>query len=239
MATAEAGSGSGGSSGARPDVEVQREELRSLMTTNLRAGESWYLVDMSWFRKWKKYVGFNSWERDGAGDPSRFPGPVDNSGLFSDPETQTLKERLVSALHFVLVPPEGWNKLVMWYGCMEGQQPIVRKVVEYGRFSKHLEVEVYLLELKLCVCGDFDNLISRHFSQADTIGTIEKEIRKVFNIPDAKAARLWCRYGPHTYGRLKKLDKTVQDVGLRQGQIVVIEVKSEDGTWPGYRTQGI
>lgn len=48
--------------------------------------------------------------------------------LLLDPETQTLKERLVSALHFVLVPPEGWNKLVMWYGCMEGQQPIVRKV---------------------------------------------------------------------------------------------------------------
>lgn len=42
-----------------------------------------YLVDSRWFKQWKKYVGFDSWDMFGAGDPSLFPGPVDNSGLFS------------------------------------------------------------------------------------------------------------------------------------------------------------
>lgn len=48
--------------------------------------------------------------------------------LFSDPESQTLKEHLIDELDYVLVPTEAWNKLLNWYGCVEGQQPIVRKV---------------------------------------------------------------------------------------------------------------
>ena len=47
---------------------------------------------------------------------------------FSDPESQTLKEHLIDELDYVLVPAEAWNKLLNWYGCVEGQQPIVRKV---------------------------------------------------------------------------------------------------------------
>lgn len=42
-----------------------------------------YLVDICWFKQWKKFVGFDSWDMFGVGDPSLFPGPVDNSGLFS------------------------------------------------------------------------------------------------------------------------------------------------------------
>lgn len=45
-----------------------------------------------------------------------------------DPETQSLKEHLIDELDYVLVPTEAWNRLVRWYGCIDGQQPIVRKV---------------------------------------------------------------------------------------------------------------
>ncbi|XP_071611894.1 ubiquitin carboxyl-terminal hydrolase 4 isoform X1 [Heliangelus exortis] len=234
MAAAEGGgSGSGSGGEGRADTTVQRAELGPLLAMALRPGESWYLVDSRWFKQWKKYVGFDSWDMFGAGDPSLYPGPVDNSGLFSDPETQSLKENLIDELDYVLVPTEAWNKLVTWYGCIEGQQPIVRKVVEYGLFVKHYKVEVYLLELKLCESSDPDNVISCHFSKADTLATIEKEMRKLFNISDEKETRLWNRYMSNTYEQLSKLDSTVQDAGLYQGQVVVIDVKSEDGTWPG------
>ncbi|XP_061864602.1 ubiquitin carboxyl-terminal hydrolase 4 isoform X2 [Colius striatus] len=228
MAAAEGGGG-----GARPDTAVQRAELGPLLAMALRPGESWYLVDSRWFKQWKKYVGFDSWDMFGAGDPCLFPGPIDNSGLFGDPETQILKEHLIDELDYVLVPTEAWNKLVAWYGCIDGQQPIVRKVVEYGLFVKHYKVEVYLLELKLCECSDPDNVISCHFSKADTVATIEKEMRKLFNIPAEKETRLWNRYMSNTYEQLSKMDSTVQDAGLYQGQVVLIEVKNEDGTWPG------
>lgn len=42
--------------------------------------------------------------------------------------------------------------------------------MEYGLFVKHCKVEVYLLELKLCEHSDPNNVLSCHFSKADTIG---------------------------------------------------------------------
>uniref|UniRef100_A0A8D3CLR7 Ubiquitin carboxyl-terminal hydrolase n=1 Tax=Scophthalmus maximus TaxID=52904 RepID=A0A8D3CLR7_SCOMX len=191
-----------------------------------------YLIDSRWFKQWKKYVGFDSWDMYNVGERSLYPGPIDNSGLFSDQETQALKEHLIDELDYVLVPTEAWNKLVSWYGCLEDQRPIARKVVEHGMFVKHCKVEVYLLELNLCENDNMDNVVTRHFSKADTIDTIEKEMRMLFNIPSEKETRLWNKYMSNTYEQLNKPDSTVQDAGLFQGQVLVIERKNEDGTWP-------
>lgn len=54
-----------------------------------------------------------------------------------DPESQSLKEHLIDELDYVLVPTEAWNKLVAWYGCIDGQQPIVRKVSMAESTSPH------------------------------------------------------------------------------------------------------
>uniref|UniRef100_A0A8C4M2N9 Ubiquitin carboxyl-terminal hydrolase 4 n=1 Tax=Equus asinus asinus TaxID=83772 RepID=A0A8C4M2N9_EQUAS len=209
----------GGGCCERPDAETQKSELGALMRTTLQRGAQWYLIDSRWFKQWKKYVGFDSWDMYNVGEHNLFPGPIDNSGLFSDPESQTLKEHLIDELDYVLVPTEAWNKLLNWYGCVEGQQPIVRKVVEHGLFVKHCKVEVYLLELKLCENSDPTNVLSCHFSKADTIATIEKEMRKLFNIPAERETRLWNKYMSNTYEQLSKLDNTVQDAGLYQGQV--------------------
>lgn len=47
------------------------------------------------------------------------------------------------------------------------------QVVEQGMFVKHCKVEVYLTELKLCEDSNMDNVITRRFSKADTIGGSE------------------------------------------------------------------
>uniref|UniRef100_A0A3Q0T0G3 Ubiquitin carboxyl-terminal hydrolase 4 n=1 Tax=Amphilophus citrinellus TaxID=61819 RepID=A0A3Q0T0G3_AMPCI len=215
-----------------PSTESQKQTIGSLLKTTLRKGDEWYLIDSRWFKQWKKYVGFDSWDMYNVGERSLYPGPIDNSGLFSDQETQALKEHLIDELDYVLVPTEAWNKLVSWYGCLEGQRPIVRKVVEHGMFVKHCKVEVYLLELNLCENDNMDNVVTRHFSKADTIDTIEKEMRTLFNIPSEEETRLWNKYMSNTYEQLNKPDSTVQDAGLFQGQVLVIERKNEDGTWP-------
>ncbi|MGH0174594.1 UNVERIFIED_CONTAM: hypothetical protein FKN15_002093 [Acipenser sinensis] len=154
------------------------------------------------------------------------------SGFVTNPEKQTLKEHLIDELDYVLVPTEAWHKLMSWYGCVEGQRPIVRKVVEHGMFVKHCKVEVYLLELNLCENDNMDDLVKRHFSKADTIDTVEKDMRALFNISADKEIRLWNKYMSNTYEQLNKPDSTVQDAGLFQGQVLVIEKKNEDGTWP-------
>ncbi|RXN00213.1 Ubiquitin carboxyl-terminal hydrolase 15 [Acipenser ruthenus] len=149
-----------------------------------------------------------------------------------DGDFLSLKEHLIDELDYILVPTEGWNKLVSWYGLTENQEPVARKVVEQGMFVKHCKVEVYLTELKLCEDGNMDNLVTRRFSKADTIDTIEKEMRKCFTIPDEKETRLWNKYMSNTFEPLNKPDSTVQDAGLYQGQVLVIEQKNDDGTWP-------
>uniref|UniRef100_A0A674BK25 Ubiquitin carboxyl-terminal hydrolase n=1 Tax=Salmo trutta TaxID=8032 RepID=A0A674BK25_SALTR len=197
-----------------PTAVYWKSSQQVLSTTFCR-----FLIDSRWFKQWKKYVGFDSWDMYNVGEHSLYPGPVDNSGLFSDHETQILKEHLIDELDYVLVPTEAWNKLVCWYGCLEGQRPIVRKVVEHGMFVKHCKVEVYLLELNLCENDNMDNVITRHFSKADTIDTIEKEMRSLFEIPTGKETRLWNKYMSNTYEQLNKPDSTVQDAGLFQGQV--------------------
>uniref|UniRef100_A0A3B5B0R8 Ubiquitin carboxyl-terminal hydrolase n=1 Tax=Stegastes partitus TaxID=144197 RepID=A0A3B5B0R8_9TELE len=213
-----------------PSTESQKQTIGSLLKTTLRKGDEWYLIDSRWFKQWKKYVGFDSWDMYNVGERSLYPGPIDNSGLFSDQETQALKEHLIDELDYVLVPTEAWNKLVSWYACLEGQRPIVRKVVEHGMFVKHCKVEVYLLELNLCENDNMDNVVTRHFSKADTIDTIEKEMRTLFNIPSEKETRLWNKYMSNTYEQLNKPDSTVQDAGLFQGQVVSSTTPSRNFT---------
>ncbi|XP_078531736.1 ubiquitin carboxyl-terminal hydrolase 15 isoform X4 [Lissotriton helveticus] len=214
------------------DLETQRGEVATLQKTPLRKGDTWYLVDSRWFKQWKKYVGFDSWDKYQMGDQNVYPGPIDNFGLLKDSDSQSLKEHLIDELDYILLPTEGWNKLVSWYTVMEGQEPIARKVVEQGMFVKHCKVEVYLTELKLCDNGNMNNLVTRRFSKADTIDSIEKEMRKAFNIPNEKETRLWNKYMSNTFEPLNKPDSTIQDAGLYQGQVLVIEQKNEDGTWP-------
>uniref|UniRef100_A0A8C5NY84 Ubiquitin carboxyl-terminal hydrolase 15 n=1 Tax=Jaculus jaculus TaxID=51337 RepID=A0A8C5NY84_JACJA len=187
--------------------------IATLLKILLWKRDTWCLVGSRWFKHWDKYQ---------MGYKNVYPGPIDNSGLLKDGDAQSLKEHLIDELDYILLPTEGWNKLVSWYTLMEGQEPIARKVVEQGMFVKHCKVEIYLTELKFFENGNMHNVVIRRFSKANTIDTIEKEIRKIFNIPDEKETRLWNKY----------MNSTIQDAGLYQGQVLVIEQKNEDGMWP-------
>uniref|UniRef100_S4RHF9 Ubiquitin carboxyl-terminal hydrolase n=1 Tax=Petromyzon marinus TaxID=7757 RepID=S4RHF9_PETMA len=221
--------------GGAADLATQKGDIGALLKTPLKKGDTWYLVDCHWFKQWKKHVGFDSWEVYSAADQSTYPGPIDNSGLFKvgpDENLEGLKDNLIDELDYILVPTEAWRKLVEWYGYTADQEPVERKVIEYGMFVKHCKVEVYLTELRLCDNSNLDTVVNWQFSKADTIDTIEKEMRKLFHIPEEKETRLWNKYMTNTYEPLNKPEKTLQDVGLFQGQVLVIEQKNEDGTWP-------
>ena len=64
------------------------------------------------------------------------------------------------------------------------------------------------------------------------VDNIEKEMRLLFNIHDDKDVRLWNKYMTNTYEHLDKPENTLQDAGLYQGQMIVIEQKNDDGSWP-------
>ena len=61
---------------------------------------------------------------------------------------------------------------------------------------------------------------------------VEKVMRQEFNISDDKEVRLWNKYMSNTYEHLNKRENTLQDAGMYPGQVIVIETKNDDGTWP-------
>ena len=74
-------------------------------------------------------------------------------------------------LDYFLLPAQAWNKLVEWYGMTAGSRPVSRVVVEYAwLYMKHLKVEVYPLEFRLCVHPLLSNIIKLKFSRAHTVG---------------------------------------------------------------------
>ncbi|KAK3755857.1 hypothetical protein QZH41_014323 [Actinostola sp. cb2023] len=221
-----------------PDLETQKNEIGELLKNPLKKGDTWYLIECHWLKQWKKYVGFDSWDVYGVGDQVNNPGPLDNTNLFKEDDPDwTLKEHLIDELYYNLVPKEAWHKLVSWYGIVENQPAIARKVVEYGMYVKHCKVEVYLIEFKLCENSAMDKVVKRQFSKADTLVHIEGVLKEIFDIPKDAETRIWNKYMRNTFELLGNKEQTVQDVGLYQGQMLVIEQKNEDGTWQRTNTK--
>lgn len=183
-------------------------------------------------KQWKSYVGFESWDHYSAGEESANPGPIDNKPILKEGSNTVLREHLIDDLDYFLLPEEGWNKLLSWYGITQDQEGIKRKVIEEGIYSKSLKVEVYPWNLKISENTKPDEQIVKEFSRADTIEELEKAMRQAFNIAEEKEVRLWNRYMTNMYEQLNKKENTLQDAGLYSGQIVVLEQKNEDGTWP-------
>uniref|UniRef100_A0A8C8T025 ubiquitinyl hydrolase 1 n=1 Tax=Peromyscus maniculatus bairdii TaxID=230844 RepID=A0A8C8T025_PERMB len=94
------------------DLDTQLSDIMMLLKSKLLKGYIWYLVDSHWFKQRKKYVGFDSWDKCQMGDQNIYAGPIDNSGLLKDGNAQSLKEHLIDELNYILLPTEGWNKLV-------------------------------------------------------------------------------------------------------------------------------
>ncbi|MGH0161487.1 UNVERIFIED_CONTAM: hypothetical protein FKN15_041043 [Acipenser sinensis] len=152
--------------GGAADLETQRSEIAALLKTQLRKGETWNADETPV----KILVQYQIYTCSSLADDDEHNG-----------DSLSLKEHLIDELDYILVPTEGWNKLVSWYGLTENQEPVARKVVEQGMFVKHCKVEVYLTELKLCEDGNMDNLVTRRFSKADTIEimVLEKDNEEV------------------------------------------------------------
>ena len=136
---------------------------------------------------------------------------------------------MIDELDFVLVPEEGWFMIVTMFGFSEGQEPVIRKVVEHGMFVKHCKVEVYFTEFQLVENSNLEEIKKKKFSKSDTLMHIQHVMRAEFNIDNQAETRLWNKYSSSTYEQLSRMDNTVQDAGLFSGQTIIIEAEMEIG----------
>ncbi|XP_023058519.1 ubiquitin carboxyl-terminal hydrolase 11 isoform X2 [Piliocolobus tephrosceles] len=218
------------------DREPQREELPGLDSQwrqiengesgrerPLRAGESWFLVEKHWYKQWEAYV------QGGDQDSSTFPGCINNAALFQDEINWRLKEGLVEGEDYVLLPAAAWHYLVSWYGLEHGQPPIERKVIELPNIQK---VEVYPVELLLVRHNDLGKSHTVQFSHTDSIGLVLRTARERFLVEPQEDTRLWAKNSEGSLDRLYDTHITVLDAALETGQLIIMETRKKDGTWP-------
>uniref|UniRef100_A0A1X7UAM8 DUSP domain-containing protein n=1 Tax=Amphimedon queenslandica TaxID=400682 RepID=A0A1X7UAM8_AMPQE len=205
-----------------PSYKAQNEMIQAHYLSqrgNMKKGDRWYLVDVEWFRQWKKYTGFDSWDQDSAGQASAHPGPIFNGTLFIGNVSETLKDHLIEEQHYALLPELAWNLLLSWYGLSVGSRPIIRTVVEYGSCTKHLNVEVYLIDLQLYLHPNTNNIKRHSFSRADAVSCIMTVIKEQFNIPDTTECRLWQHYMSGNYELLTDVEQAISDAGIYGSQV--------------------
>lgn len=169
------------------DVEDKPvESVLQLVEMPMKKGDYWYLVDKRWYETFKGFV------KDPT-DPSSNPGPVDNSGLFKNPnDCIELKERLQEDLDYVFVPEDAWELLVGRFGIVDEKHVIKRSVIEQGHFSVYCIVEVYPIELKLCFYGSKDtDIMVKPFSRITTLHVLETEMKRLFKVDPNRDAQLW------------------------------------------------
>ncbi|KAJ8265081.1 hypothetical protein COCON_G00141800 [Conger conger] len=212
-----------------PGLETQRREIEALLQNHdLSAGDSWYLLERRWYEQWKEYV------ETGDQNSSSFPGQIDNTELFEELESYRLKERLVENEDFVLIPAEAWHKLLAWYSMVAEQPALERKVVD---LPSTVKVEVYPVEVFLCLHSDMENVLTAQFSRVDSISAIQRTMRTQFEVPESAETRLWMKSSDTSCERLRNVQISVLDSCLSSGMTVIMELRNADGTWPSSRPQ--
>jgi len=221
-----------------PTLAKFKTDLQRMVNKTLVKGEAWFLVDNHWFKRAKKYL---AWEESlvnstrNVRDDSANPGPIDNKPLWKE-NGSDIREHMIEEIDYVVVPDLAWDMLVAEFGLkdnVEGTSSAVkRNVIEYGMFVKQLKVEVYLIELQVAENSNMGEQKMKKFSRTDTLVEVLNVIKELFGIPALEETRLWNKYTSNTYEQLSRLDMTVSDAGLFSGQLVFIERKNENGSWP-------
>uniref|UniRef100_A0A8C1X8J5 ubiquitinyl hydrolase 1 n=1 Tax=Cyprinus carpio TaxID=7962 RepID=A0A8C1X8J5_CYPCA len=98
-----------------------------------------------------------------------------------------------------------------------------------------VKVEVYPVEIYLCLSSNLESTVSARFSRADKIHAIHQKIRQHFNVSETAESRLWMRNTDTSSERLRNLNMTVLDTCLSSGMTVIMEIRNADGTWPTSR----
>ncbi|XP_059534816.1 ubiquitin carboxyl-terminal hydrolase 11 isoform X2 [Myotis daubentonii] len=216
---------------AMPDPDSQWGYIENSDTgraRRMRGGESWFLVDQDWYKQWEVYV------REGDEDPSTIPGCINNAKLFQDNINWQLKKGLVEGEDYVLLSTTAWQLLVSWYGLEHGQPPIERKVVDW---RGNCEVEVYPVELLLAQHSDMDKTHTAEFSQTDSIDLVLRTAQEQFVVSPQEETRLWVKNAEGSFERLCNTRVSLRAASLKSGQLVVMETRSKDGTWPSQQTR--
>ncbi|PAA67497.1 hypothetical protein BOX15_Mlig004366g1, partial [Macrostomum lignano] len=212
----------------KAQLKAQYEKVKQLNSSALVKGDTWAVVSARWVKLWKEYVGAEAFYANKLGDENYHPGPIDNSDLI-EPDGK-LKEGRLAEIDYFFMHKEAWDLLAEYYKTKQSE-PIFRKVIEKGKFTRTVEVEVYLLDMKLAELANPDKVISHRFSRASLFSEVESTMRSLFKVPDDRETRLWVSLSGTHYELLTDKDQALENQ-VYNNQYLVLEVKGTDDKWP-------
>eukprot|EP01028_Stygiella_incarcerata_P009083 TRINITY_DN4186_c0_g1_i1.p1 TRINITY_DN4186_c0_g1~~TRINITY_DN4186_c0_g1_i1.p1 ORF type:complete len:930 (+),score=139.89 TRINITY_DN4186_c0_g1_i1:295-2790(+) len=165
--------------------------MEKALQVKMKAGDVWYVVDIHWWRKWKRFTGF-----EGSFDDNEHPGSLSNSELLRPKNGfPSIRWDKHEDVHFRLVPEEAYRKIMQWYG---GGPHIPRMVVDVPggapRFALNL---VYVSGF---VHGNEHERKYFAYSPMETVSSVVRLMALTFEKP-CYDSRLWARF-PTTGARM-------------------------------------
>jgi hypothetical protein len=92
---------------------AQKQEIKGL-SSEMQAGDVWYVVDAHWWRKWKEFTGYDvvdGQEFDGGENP----GPLSNGELLSpDDDLPEVRENAQESEDYVLLSQQTYKCIMKW-----------------------------------------------------------------------------------------------------------------------------
>lgn len=193
-----------------PDKKTQQKIIKKMLRKPLEEKSEVFIVSKIWITKWKAFLSRK--EGDGI-----HPGPVNNASIMGTEDK--LNDNLLEEEDFVSIDEPYWTQIVEWFGLMNGQKPIKRKVISQGLLSKSLTIEIYPMEV---VLNCRNRRESRCYSQSETLQFLKNEFRKIFKIPVRKDLQLKINVGSSSKCSWMDIsnqadDTCLKDAGISQG----------------------
>ncbi|EST09018.1 Peptidase C19, ubiquitin-specific peptidase, DUSP domain protein [Kalmanozyma brasiliensis GHG001] len=176
---------------ARPTGQQQLDLIRPMKNRPLVAGDTWYLVSRTWYRRWNTACS-ELRDSDPAEKVDVAIGPIDNSDLLhedSNPSFARLRQGISEGMEYEMLPEEGWKHLVDWYGSTG---PLFARTVIEGLSPGQESVEFYppiirLLKLESDVTVSGPGPVSFSLSVSASLAELKlkaKELLKLGAVTD-------------------------------------------------------
>ncbi|KYQ93108.1 peptidase C19 family protein [Tieghemostelium lacteum] len=204
-----------------PELTSQEiQELKSkVVRTSLVIGEKWCPVNAIWYHKWAQ----NYYTRDDL-------GPIDNSVLLQA-DGETMRAGLIESNHYILVPEIIYKKLKAVYG---GGPDIYRKVIKGTFASNNVDMKIPF-PLQFVRSTDLTKVIDGYALKSESIASLKDRYCKVFGLVPSEV-KIWDFYKNNKHAELKPLEY-VSNSNLLDNQLILLEEKNADGSWPADQRQ--
>jgi len=220
--------------------QIMKELERTLNDEVLVEGSTKYVISITWYRKWKKYVNYDDTnspikyvtlphgtEEQKGFIPHEKPGPIDNTDII---ETETgephIRKTTLDPFDYVFLSEERWKLIYHWYGG----GPVLRRNVVAGWNKSFLQVEVRPLRLKVFKSSDMQHGVWATFSKIDTVGKFKTTMCEIFGLKE-EDVKVWDYYNSRKYKVLEDLSKKLDVEQILSRQEMLLEERDTNGNF--------